>query len=319
MLLLLQESGIDLSKVVIIDPFFDGGDLARKWTAVQSNIPLSKVTDAIKSTCPSCVLPPNLQTDTTTKLIDVIHLFRQLLVPVMKKVQQIQGTVLKANYSDHWTVHLATTTIAAKRLIFATGSEPKTMDIPIPSLPLENAIDANRLQHYIKSGSRVIVFGTMHSGTLVIRNLVGCGAHVTAFYTSPQPFYWARDGDYDGIKEEAAQIADDIVGGKIPVDLIPSKDTAKLIRASTGADWVVYAMGFQARNCIQVNVDDVPKNILTYNNHTGALECPSAWGFGIAYPNAAPDGIHFDVGVPSFLEHMKAQIPSIISDLPSTV
>jgi hypothetical protein len=37
------------------------------------------------------------------------------------------------------------------------------------------------------------------------------------------------------------------------------------------------------------------------------------WGFGIAYPSQAPDGIHWDVGVSSFLEHIHGQTSSIVS------
>jgi hypothetical protein len=38
------------------------------------------------------------------------------------------------------------------------------------------------------------------------------------------------------------------------------------------------------------------------------LVVPNAWGFGIAYPSQAPDGIHFDVGVASFIEHISNNI-----------
>lgn len=320
MLLLLQQSGTDLSKVVIIDPHFDGGDLARKWAAVQSNTPLSKSTTAITAANPLCVFPPDLDTTGTTKLIEIVHHLTTHVGPILKKVQQTKGTVLQANYSSEqqrWSIQLENRVeIVAKRLILATGSEPRTLDIPIPSIPLENALDVNRLQHYIKPGKRAIVFGTMHSGTIVIRNLVSCGAHVTALYKSPEPFYWARDGAYDGIKEEAAQIADDIVQKKLAVELVPIQDTSRVIRSSSAADWVVFAMGFEARNTIKVSVDNVNKSSLNYNKHTGALEgLSAAWGFGIAYPNSAPDGIHLDVSVAAFLEHMKPQIPSILSGL----
>jgi len=320
MLLLLQESGTDLSKVVIIDPHFDGGDLARKWAGIQSNTPLSKSTSAITAASPSCAFPPDLDTSATTKLVDIIHHLKTHAGPILKKVQQSKGTVARANYSSdqqRWSVTLASgTVILARRLVLATGSEPRTLDIPIPSIPLENALDVNRLRHYIKPGKRAIVFGTMHSGTIVARNLVSCGAHVTALYKSPEPFYWARDGAYDGIKEEAAQIADDIVQGRLPVELVPIQDTSRVIRSSAVADWAIFAIGFEARDTVNVSVDEVSKSALNYNKHTGALEgVPAAWGFGIAYPNSAPDGIHVDVSVAAFLEHMKPQIPSILSGL----
>lgn len=315
MLLLLQESGTDLSKVVVIDPHFDGGDLARKWGAVQSNTPLSKSVNAIRSVYPALVCPEDL--NKTSSLIDIIHLLRSSLTS-LKKIQMIQGTATSANYSSdpqRWSIKVGAKEILAKRLILATGSEPKALDIPIPSIPLEIALDTSRLKHYIKPGTSALVFGTLHSGTIVIRNLVACGAKVTALYKSPQPFYWDRDGAYDGIKEESAQIADDIVSGKLSVDLVPTLDTSRVIRSSIDADWVVYAIGFEARNTLRLTVDEVDKSGLNYNKHTGALEVPAAWGFGIAYPNSAPDGLHFDVSVAAFLEHMKPQISSILAGL----
>jgi hypothetical protein len=314
MLLLLQEAKADLSKVVIIDPHFDGGDLARLWTAVTSNTPWSKTLNALVKACPSLNIVSNeYDPSSTTKLVDIAHFLRRAATPALKQVKQIQGYVTKADYTSEWTIHVeaAGKPIHAKKLILAPGGEPKKMDLPIPSIPLEVAIDANRLQHYIKAGDKAIVFGTLHSGTLVIRNLVAAGANVTAFYNSPLPFYWARDGTYDGIKEEAAEIADSIVAGKIPVELVPVQDSSKLIRSSYNADWVVYAMGFNKRNSIKLSVDGVAQSS-EYNGSTGQMTVPAAWGFGTAYPNLAPDGIHWDVSVAAFLEHMKPQIPSIL-------
>jgi hypothetical protein len=74
----------------------------------------------------------------------------------------------------------------------------------------------------------------------------------------------------------------------------------------------VYATGFAARQSIQLSQDGIVKSSLKYDGSSGKLtEVSSAWGFGIAYPNRAPDGIHWDVSVAAFLEHIKRQIPSI--------
>jgi pyruvate/2-oxoglutarate dehydrogenase complex dihydrolipoamide dehydrogenase (E3) component len=230
----------------------------------------------------------------------------------LKQVTQIQGVVTQANYiSDQqiWKVQYGTQTLSTKKLIIAPGGEPKALDLPMSSIPLEIAIDQTRLQHYVKPGDKALVFGTLHSGTLVIRNLAAIGADVTAFYNSPLPFYWSRDGAYDGIKEEAAQIADDIVAGKIAVKLVSNKDTSAVIRASSGAKWVTYAMGFQPR-LVDIRIDGTPRSPTEYNATTGKMYY-GAWGFGIAYPNVAPDGIHRDVSVAAFLEHMKRQISEI--------
>jgi hypothetical protein len=320
LLLLLHESGFDMSKVTIVDPYFDGGDLARKWTAIVSNTPWSKSVNALKVACPSISIPTREGPDTTTPLIEIAHLLRQLSSTALKNTRQVQGNVVSCNYDS--TTRMWTTTaetggaqllsIQTSKLILAQGGEPKKMNLPIPAIPLEIALDVDRLKHYVKKSENILVFGTMHSGTLVIQNGVSLGANVTAYYNTEQPFYWARDGVYDGIKADAAEIADKIVAGVTPVTLVSTKDTAQVIRTSHGAQWVVFAMGFQSRN-INIVVDGKSCSHTEYDGQTGRfVNAPAAWGFGIAYPNRAPDGVHWDVSVASFLEHMKHQLPNIL-------
>jgi len=321
LLLLLQESGTDMSKVAIIDPYFDGGDLARKWTAVQSNTPWSKTTGSLAAHCPSAPVfttqPQIPDASKTTPLVQIAHLLRGLAAPLLAKTRQIQGTATAVAYdspSATWTITAnKDTVITASKLVIAAGSEPRTLDLTIPSIPLEIALDSARLKHFVQPGQNVVVFGTMHSGTLVIRNAAAAEATVSAYYNTPEPFYWASKGAYDGVKEEAAEIADNIVAGKIPVTLIPIQDTAKLIRSSNAADWVIYAMGFVPRETIRCTVDGAERPLKPYNGETGALTAvPAAWGFGVAYPNRAPDGIHWDVSVAAFLDHMKKQMAAIV-------
>jgi hypothetical protein len=201
--------------------------------------------------------------------------------------------------------------IQTSKLILAQGSEPKKMNLPIPAIPLEIALDIDRVKHYIRKGDKVLVFGTMHSGTLVIQNGTSLGAHVTAYYNTEKPFYWARDGAYDGIKADAAEIADKIVAGITPVTLVSTRDIAQVIRTSQGAQWTVFAMGFQPRP-INITVDGKSSSHTEYDGQTGRLNVPAAWGFGVAYPNRAPDGVHWDVSVASFLEHIKLRIPNLL-------
>lgn len=312
LLLLLQEAGADLSRVTMIDPQFDGGDLARKWAGVVSNTPWSKTIDSLRVFCPSLSLQLKEQ-DSTTPLIDIAHLLRGLAKPLLKHVRKIQGRVIQSDYNSdtqRWTTRVGTGSVTSSKLILAQGSEPKSMDLPIPSIPLEIALDESRLKHYVKPGEKTIVFGTMHSGTLVINNLAALGAEVTAYYKSEQPFYWARDMAYDGIKADAADIADKIVAGDIKVTLVPTTNTAQVIRSSYDADWVVYAMGFSPRD-VPISINGLQYSEKEYGED-GRLTNAPAWGFGIAYPNRAPDGVHWDVSVASFLEHMKRQIPSIL-------
>jgi len=238
----------------------------------------------------------------------------------MKQIKCVQGVATSANYtseSKEWSITVTTgdttSILRSKQLILAPGGKSKTLNLGMPTIPLEIALDSSRLKNYIEPADKVLVFGTMHSGTIVIRNLSLLRANITAYYASPEPFYWARNNAYDGIKGEAADIADSIVSGGIPVSLVPVQNTADVIRSSRDAVWVVYAMGFAPRY-IKLSVDGIECSSKEYNGQTGLLTHAPAWGFGLAYPNRAPDGVHWDVGVTPFLEHIKQQIPAIISD-----
>ena len=48
LLLLLLRQNIPPSRITIIDPYFDGGDLIRRWHSVVSNTPLRAATEALQ-------------------------------------------------------------------------------------------------------------------------------------------------------------------------------------------------------------------------------------------------------------------------------
>jgi hypothetical protein len=323
-LLLQQTKQIPLDQITVIDPFFDGGDLARKWGSVISNTPWSKTTDAFTKFLPSVALPQwatQLPPNLPTPLSVIAQLCRELFTPIMSKVTVIQGLVEQAELNGNtWSISVRKNTgmrvVQSTYVFFTHGSNPKTLDLPIPSIPLEIALNPTLVRQYVQPNQTVIIFGTKHSGTLIIKNLVDCSANpITAFYKGAVPFQFARDGVYDGIKLDAAVYADAIIANTYPsVQCISVSDISTLIRESKRADWVVYAIGFEPRDYM-IKKDGVVVPSQLKNKYDGATgqTLTNAWGFGIAYPNQAPDGKNWDVGVYSFLEHMSAQIPTILS------
>lgn len=319
LLLLLQDRGISPSNIAMVDPHFDGGDLVRKWTSVISNTPWSKTFAALPARYVSTVTQ---DPSATAPLAELGSFLRRAAQPMLQGLgAQVQGWATRADWvsaTRTWSVAVkgCAEPILARRLVLAPGGEPRALDLPIPSIPLEIALDRQRIRHYVSPGQRVLQFGTMHSGTLIARNLVeDCSAQVVACYNTPEPFVWDRDGAYDGLKAEAAEIADAIQRGAYAsqLRLCSTNDTAGFLRASRIADWVVYAMGFKPRDTISLYSDGQQVSAHTYHGSTGALqEAPAAWGFGVAYPNRAPDGVHWDVSVAAFLEHMRGQLDSLL-------
>ena len=144
-LLLLQESGADLSKITMVDPFYDGGDLARKW---------SKTIDSLRQECPSVSITSPNDPNSCTPLIEIAHLIRKMVGPLLKKIRLIQGTVSSANYGSEkkeWNITVTgfnkEETIFAKQIILSPGGEAKLMNLAIPSIPLEIALDPLRIGH----------------------------------------------------------------------------------------------------------------------------------------------------------------------------
>jgi hypothetical protein len=314
------------SDFCIIDPHFDGGDLQRKWPNVVSNTPWSATTEAFRRCLPSLELPAwakELPADKPTPLNKIAKLLRDLFHPL--KFQTIRGTVQRAIWipeHEAWNIHIQSGTgiseIHCQRVLFTQGSIPKQYDIPIPSIPLDIALDIDRLKSYISPSDQVVVLGTNHSGTLVLKNLADAGLkNIIGVYKNSRAFKWARDGEYDGLKLDGATIADAICSGQYPmIRLVSYGDVSEMIKATRGATWIVYAAGFTMNTDCRVTVDTTDVSIRGYDASTGRLKgVPNAWGFGIAYPSQAPDGINYDVGISSFLEHFYKQIPTIVADL----
>jgi hypothetical protein len=303
----LQKGGISPSQVIVIDPSFLGGDLAQKWCSVTSNTRWEQLLQAVPYPGPLPEKWLTLNPETPCSLRHYINYLREVTKSYLAACE-IHSTVATnaVNEDNQWKLTLKTKqTLQADVLLLATGSEPKHMDLPYPVIPLPVALDGNKLAEIVLPGNHVLVFGTAHSATLIVRNLLNCNAKVTNFYATPKPFYFDKDGEYDGLKQEAAEIAEKILKKELPVDLVSVQDMGGILRHTKSVDAVVYAIGFEARN---------PLGLKDYNAMTGVIQGVSnAWGFGIAYPNKAADGIHSDVSIPAFQAHIEKQMPNILS------
>lgn len=300
--------------ICIIDPHLNGGDLQNKWPNVRSNTVWRQIWTAVQPSAELTALPEplnQLDHDAPCLLRYIIQYVLLQVQPFLHRCELHSGWVEKYTQTSEggWRVYLrgAPEPIQTDVLLKCTGSEPKVLDLPYPVIPLEVALHPSRLSEIVQKGQHVFLFGTAHSSTLIVQHLVDLGVHVTNIYATPQPFYFARDGAYDGIKQDAAEIADKILRKELPnVELVKNTDIGTLLRKSRRVDHVIYACGFTSRD----------KMLSDYDGQTGQIkDVQNAWGFGIAYPNQAPDGQHWDVSVPAFQAHIAKQLPNILSSL----
>ena len=303
--------------ICIIDPYFDGGDLFRKWHSVESNTKLEKTVAALRLIDQQYKLPEkyrDLLLDKTTPLYILSDIIKEFISIRLKTVELLQGEVNHIDYQETmWNITYDTSLIKSKIIILCNGSMPKTLDCGIPTIPLEKALCKRSLSNYVNTNDNVILFGTSHSGTLILEHLEDLNIKTFAVYNKANPFNFACDGHYDGIKEDAERIARNILDGKYKnITLIALNDIATILKVSKQSTWSIYCIGFKQTTNIQLHVNNIKKDISKYDGSTGKIDgCPGLWGFGIAYPSTAPDSMYVDVGIYSFVEHIQKQILDI--------
>lgn len=304
----LEKGGIKPEQVIVIDPHLCGGDLNGKWSCVRSNTVWRQLLNSVPFDTGDKW--SSIDPEQPCHLSNYIEYLKDATKSYLKQCEIHCTYATKVwNEENKWNIKLKTsdTPLTADTLLLATGSEPKHLDLPYPSIPLQVALDKEKLSSYVKQGQHILVFGTAHSATLIVKNIIDLGASVTNFYASPKPFYFDRDGEYDGLKQDAAEIADKLLSNELPVKLVPIHDTSAVIRQTRYVDAVVYAIGFEPRD---------PFGLKEYDGFTGQIKgYTTAWGFGIAYPNKAQDGIHWDVSIPAFQAHIQTQMPTILASL----
>ena len=312
---MFRAEGVPPNEILCIDPFFDGGDLQREWRFVISNTPWSKVIETIQLFNPTWKDTTGNDPTKTTPLFQAIRAVRESVQDYLHKCQLVTGIATNFRYiategntNETWKVDVSSKTYEGKLLFLCFGAKAKTLALPIPSIPLSTALHLPSLTAVVNKKDRVLVFGTMHSGTLILENLNTIGCKTAAIYRGAKPFLFARDGEYDGIKEEAATIADAILASQHKnLTLVQADDMAGLANALRTADWVIYAIGFEQEG----------KSPLLHDGLTGRLSPPSSWGFGLAFPNTTtlPDGtVHKDVSLLAFATHISKQRQDIMAE-----
>jgi len=320
LLLLKLLETIKPNDICCIDPAFDGGDLGRRWADVTSNTIWQQFISALDSV-PNAqkALKERISLYEPTSLTPVCELSRVLrdaLRPYLHEIDAHTTYATSANYSsedDVWTITLQDGAIRkAKTIVYSPGGNPKQVNLPKYQIPLEIALDSQRLARQVEAGQPILLFGLANSGVLVLKNLLKLGAEVRVIYRTPKPFVYVRDGVPGGIKQEAAQFADEITNApNESCRLIHSSDIEGCIRAYNECNTIISAIGFTKNsNSCKVLVDSVAVD-------TAVITTPHIFGFGMCYPTTKTvDGrIYEDVGVEAFVNKIIECLPTIYEDI----
>jgi hypothetical protein len=301
---------------IIFDKDFLGGALATEYATVISNTPWFKTKTALQqypefsaeaiqdgdSKYPETVCMP---------IGDIAKYCLSTATKAVRAVDKLTSEVESISMLDESVYELKHTfgKSLAQTVFLCTGAKEKILDFELPRIPLSIALDKASISRFVEIGKdHVVVFGTAHSGTIVLDNLNDLNIQTTAIYHGAEPFRYARDGAYDGIKEGSEKIADAIrLGRHSNLTLVSLSDISTVYKHLKKATKAIYCTGFD--KLVPGHVDH------NYDAQTAAVgTTPRVYGYGIAYPGkSVVDGKEYvDVSVLSFQEQIQRTLPAIL-------
>jgi hypothetical protein len=312
----LLQNTIKPTTICICDKSFLGGALATMYPTVLSNTPWWKTRKALEkytswNTEALQEGDSKYGKDDCMPVLDISRLCALTANNATNGVCKITTTVneIQKTESEIWRIKHQFGTFTATTVFLVNGAEQKYLDISQPTISLSIALDKEQLKHHLDpKKDRVTVFGLSHSGTIILKNLHDLSIETTGVYKTKAPFYFSRDGVYNGIKEASATIADSILKGEYTkTTLIPWSDPIAVHKSLMNSTKCIYCIGFQTIPINGTTVHYDPSN-------ASIKDMKHIYGFGIAYPGVSIiDGISYvDVSVLSFQEQIQRCLPTIL-------
>lgn len=318
----LLQQGIPATDIILIDPYFDGGALGRMWGAIYSNTNFSQIQTSMER-YPHArqklqELANRYQPESRILLADLGNLLRSSIQPAFLESNTIQEICSKLEATETgWIIHTPTKQVAVDTVFVCQGGVQKHLDIGKSVIPLDVALDPIRLRRFVEPGQKITVFGLAHSGTLIIKSLLDLHCTVYGIYKGAEPFKFARDGHYDGIKQESAEIADELLRRRpATCEFISNNEFTRILKVVQRSHWIVSATGFEGSPIQVVDLSGSPISSTEYSPETAELR-PGLYGFGLAYPGVSvlPGGTFKDVSIPSFQSQIQRCLPLCLAKI----
>jgi hypothetical protein len=144
---------------------------------------------------------------------------------------------------------------------------------------------------------------------------------VTCLYRGEKPFRFARDGVYDGIKQESAAVADAILRGEYArLTLVNTSDLKCLSAKLRAADWLIQATGFQP--CIPTLMCENELVKPVWDPKTGlSVDAPQVQAFGACVPDTTRVGEkdYPDISITSFIDQIIVRWPLLKANIQNLI
>ena len=317
----LLDLGVADRDIAWIDPSFAAGDLGAKWRSVSSNTIVATFLEYLNgskafrfSEAPAM---PLTETDPeeTCALALVADPLRWITGQLRERVDTFETTATGLSLENRqWQIDTEHQDLTSDNVILAVGATPKKLDYPqLQEIPLEVALDPEKLAEEPLENATVAVFGSSHSSMIALPHLLRHPvAKVVNFYRSPLKYAVYLDDwilfDDSGLKGRAAVWARENVDGVLPDRLERCLvDGPDFDEKLAECDRAVYTVGLERRTLPETR----QWGQLDYNPDNGIL-APGLFGVGIAFPARAVDRygyIEYRVGLKKFMDHLDEVLP----------
>ncbi|SOJ57991.1 hypothetical protein MSIMFB_05473 [Mycobacterium simulans] len=316
----LLDHGVPQHRIGWIDPHFAAGDFGQKWRAVPSNTTVALFLSYLNAS-PSfrfaeaafelAAVDPNQ----TCKLGLVAEPLVWITEHLSQRVPTHRTTATALQLQNRcWTIETEHGPITSENVVLCVGATPRKLAHPnLREIPLDVALNPDRLAEESLDNATVAVFGSSHSTMIVLPHLLDRPVKkVINFYRSPLRYAVAYQDwtlfDDSGLKGQAAQWARENIDGAQPDRLqrvlVSSPEFDERIAE---CDHVVYTVGFERRQ-----LPETPQWGRLEHNPTNGILAPGLFGFGIAYPEYRLDPLgcgQFRVGLSKFMEYLDTVLP----------
>lgn len=317
----LLDHGVAADSIAWVDPAFAGGDIGQKWRSVSSNTHVGLFLEYFNGSKSFRFdeAPPMPLREIDPQETCALGLVAEPLVWITGALREqvvTFTTTAIALYLENrrWRIQTEQGDIVSTNVILAVGAAAKTLCHPeLDEIPVEVALDPEKLAREPLHGATVAVFGSSHSSMIVLPNLLRHPVkRVINFYRSPLKYAVYFDDwilfDDTGLKGRAAAWARENIDGVLPERLercwVSSPEFAERLAQ---CDRAVYTVGFERRK-----LPETPQwGPLDYNRTNGIL-APGLFGVGIAFPQYAQDPYgygQFRVGLKKFMDYLDTVLP----------
>jgi cation diffusion facilitator CzcD-associated flavoprotein CzcO len=317
----LLDHGIAPEEIAWIDPAFAAGDLGGKWRSVSSNTQvglfLSYLNGSSAFRFSAAPHMPLRQVDPqeTCALALVADPLVWVTEHLRERVQAFETTATALFLERRqWRIGTEHQELASKNVILAVGAVPKKLPYSqLREIPLEVALDPEKLAEEPLENATVAVFGSSHSSMIALPHLLRHPVEkVINFYRSPLRYAVYLDDwilfDDSGLKGRAADWARENIDGVHPDRLercwVSDPDFDEKLAE---CDRAVYTVGFERRTLPETR----QWGQLDYNPNNGIL-APGLFGLGIAFPVRATDRygyLEYRVGLKKFMDQLHSILP----------